>query len=108
MITRLAQFLARTGIDAITEIDRPVLERYLADLHTEMAGNQRQGSHLGLLSGFFAAIRQHRWDTNLPASAMFFTEDYPKRAERLPRAPDAIRDTTTRFVAVREVATQEG
>src|SRR5205807_1358729 len=33
VITRFARFLARTGIEAITEIDRPVLERYLADLH---------------------------------------------------------------------------
>jgi integrase len=87
VLTRFAQFLARTGIEQITEIDRAVLERYLADLHAEMAGNQqRQGSHIGLLSGFFAAIRQHRWDTSLPAGAMFFTEDYPKRAQRLPRA----------------------
>jgi integrase len=87
VITRFARFLACTGIERISEIDRAVLERYLADLHAEMAGNQqRQGSHIGLLNGFFAAIRQHRWDTSLPAGAMFFTEDYPKRAQRLPRA----------------------
>lgn len=86
VLTRFAQFLDRTGVDAITEVDWPVLERYLADLHAEMAGSGRQGSHIGLLSGFFAAIRQHRWRTDLPAGAMFFTEDYPKRAERLPRA----------------------
>jgi integrase len=86
VITRFARFCDRTGIDAISEINRPVLERYLANLHAEMAGSQRQGDHIGLLGGFFAAIRQHRWDTDLPAGAMFFTEDYPKRAERLPRA----------------------
>ena len=86
VITRFARFCDRAGIDAISEIDRQVLERYLADLHAEMAGSQRQGSHIGLLGGFFTAIRQHRWDTDLPTSAMFFTEDYPKRAERLPRA----------------------
>jgi integrase len=86
VITRFARFLDRAGIDTITGVDRPVLERYLADLHAEMAGNQRQGSHIGLLNRFFAAIRQHRWDTGLPAGAMFFTEDYPQRPERLPRA----------------------
>src|SRR5262249_52048614 len=74
VIPRFAQFLDRTGIDAITEIDRPVLEGYLADLHAETTGSQRQGSHIGLLSGSLAAIRQHRWDTSLPAGAMFFTE----------------------------------
>jgi integrase len=86
VITRFALFLATAGIEQITEIDRPVLERYLADLHTEMAGRPRHGSHIGLLSSFFAAIRQHRWDNTLPAGAMFFAEDYPKRADRLPRA----------------------
>jgi integrase len=86
VITCFARFLDQAGIDAITEIDRQVLERYLADLHAEMAGSQRQGCRIGLLGGFFTAIRQHRWDTGLPASAMFFTEDYPKRAERFPRA----------------------
>ena len=87
VITRFARFLTRTGIERITQIDRAVLERYLADLHTEMAGHpQRQGNHIGLLNAFFAAIRQHRWDTSLPAGAMFFTEDYPKRTDRLPRA----------------------
>ncbi|MFY1634801.1 tyrosine-type recombinase/integrase [Solwaraspora sp. WMMB335] len=87
VIGRFSGFLARTGVEEIAQLDRAVLERYLADLHTEMAGNQqRQGSHIGLLNAFFAAIRQHRWDTGLPASAMFFAEDHPKRAERLPRA----------------------
>ncbi len=86
VITRFAQFLDKVGVEQITELDRLVLERYLADLRTEMAGSQRHGSHIGLLGSFFAAIRQHRWDSTLPAGAMFFAEDYPKRAERLPRA----------------------
>lgn len=85
-ITRFARFLAEIGIDQIDQVDRPVLERYLADLSNDSAGAQRRGTHIGLLSHFFAAIRQHRWDTALPPDAMFFTEDYPKREERLPRA----------------------
>lgn len=88
-VTRFARFLAsdRVGVDDLTGIDRPVLERYLADLHAEYGGNpQRQGSHIGLLNQFFHAIRQHRWEPALPAGAMFFTEDFPKRTERLPRA----------------------
>jgi integrase len=47
---------------------------------------QPHGAHIGLLNRFFAAIRQHRWDTGLPAGATFFAEDYPKRDDRLPRA----------------------
>jgi hypothetical protein len=87
-LARFGQFLASPAVSAsqLADIDRPVLERYLADLHAEMAGSQRQGSHIGLLSAFFQAIRQHGWDDTLPASATFFTTDYPKRAERLPRA----------------------
>jgi hypothetical protein len=65
-----------------------VLERYLAHLRGDPAftSAQRRGSHLGLLNRFFTAVRQHRWDTALPADAMFYRDDYPKRAERLPRA----------------------
>jgi integrase len=84
-IARFAQFLTVTGVDRIEQIDRALLERYLADLHRELRP-QRQGSHTGLLNGFFVAIRQHRWATGLPATAMFFTEDYPQRGEHLPKA----------------------
>jgi hypothetical protein len=78
-LTRFAQFLASPGVNAgqLADVDRPVLERYLADLHAEMGGSQRQGSHIGLLNAFFQAIRQHGWDGTLPASAMFFVADYP-------------------------------
>jgi hypothetical protein len=48
MITRFAGFLASIGIERISQIDRSVLERYLADLHTEMAGSQRHGDHISL------------------------------------------------------------
>lgn len=85
-LTRFAGFLAGIGVESIDQINRPVLERYLADLRGEAIGAQRRGAHIGLLNRFFAAIRQHRWNTDLPADAMFFVEDYPKRAERLPRA----------------------
>ncbi|MBV8349787.1 MAG: tyrosine-type recombinase/integrase [Mycolicibacterium sp.] len=86
VITRFSGFLADIGVERIDQIDRSVLERYLADLRGDFVGAQRRGTHLGMLNRFFAAVRQHRWDTALPADAMFFTEDYPKRAERLPRA----------------------
>ena len=85
---RFAQFLASPAVNIaqLADVDRPVLERYLADLHAEMGGSQRQGSHIGLLNHFFTAIRQHRWDDTLPATAVFFPEDQPKRSERPPRA----------------------
>ncbi|WP_240677080.1 tyrosine-type recombinase/integrase [Actinacidiphila soli] len=88
-LVRFARFLNKDGarIEVLAQLDRPVLERYLADLHAEYGGNaQRQGSHIGLLNQFFHAVRQHQWDTSLPSTAMFFSQDYPKRTERLPRA----------------------
>jgi integrase len=87
-VERFAVFLASpaVNIEQLSEVDRPVLERYLADLHAEMAGSQRQGGHIGLLNSFFTAIRQHHWDEALPATAMFYSQDLPKRAERPPRA----------------------
>jgi len=88
VISRFAGFLTDIGVERIDQIDRAVLERYLAHLLADpaLASAQRRGSHLGLLNRFFTAIRQHRWDTTLPTDAMFYHEDYPKRAERLPRA----------------------
>jgi integrase len=85
-LTRFARFCDRIGITSLTGIDRLVLERYLADLHAELAGSQRESDQIGQLSSFFHTIRVQRWDDSLPATAMFFTEDHPRRPERLPRA----------------------
>ncbi|MFJ5680956.1 hypothetical protein [Streptomyces sp. NPDC093097] len=87
-VTRFACFLEKNaGVIVLAQLDRGVLERYLADLHAEYGGNaQRQGMHIGLLNRFFQAVRQHQWDTSLPSGVVFFSEDYPKRTERLPRA----------------------
>jgi integrase len=85
-LIRFARFLDRVGVTALAELDRPVLERYLADLHAELAGRQRHGDHIGQLNSFLHAVRQHHWDDTLPATALIFTEDYPARAERPPRA----------------------
>ncbi len=84
-IARFGRFLADVDIDDISRIDRELLERYLAHLNQEYSP-QRRGAHIGLLNGFFAAIRQHCWATGLPDTAMFFAEDHPKRGEHLPRA----------------------
>lgn len=86
VLTRFSGFLAGIGVEHIDQIDRSVLERYLADLRGGSLHVQRRGTHIGLLNRFFAAVRQHRWETALPAEATFFAEDYPKREERLPRA----------------------
>jgi integrase len=87
-ITRFAEFLATPtiNIQALAQVDRPLLERYLAELHLAAAGRKDHGEFIGLVNHFFQTIRQHRWDDSLPTTAVFFAEDYPKRPERLPRA----------------------
>ncbi len=88
VLTRFATWLASPDINVtgITGIDRPLLERYLASLHAEFGGRKLHTEHVENLNGFLTATRQHGWEPTLPASAMIFPEDYPKRGQRLPRA----------------------
>ncbi|MGH3795410.1 MAG: MFS transporter [Pseudonocardiaceae bacterium] len=65
-LTRFAVFCQRIDITALAGIDRSLIERYLADLHAELAGRQRHGDHIGQLNMFLHAIRQHHWDDSLP------------------------------------------
>jgi len=85
-LTRFAAFCDRAGVEEWADIDRDLLERYLADLGAELAGRQRHGDQIGQLGAFLQTIRVHRWEPSLPATAMLFSEDYPQRAERPPRA----------------------
>ena len=85
-LARFACFCGRIGIAELTDVDRNVIEAYLADLHVELAGRQRHSDHIGQLAAFLHAVRQHRWDDRLPATALIFPDDYPKRTERPPRA----------------------
>jgi integrase len=85
-VARFSAFCAAAGVNRTADIDRTVVERYLADLHAELAGRQRHNDHIGQLQAFLNAIRQHGWDDSLPASAQVFVDDYPKRSERSPRA----------------------
>jgi integrase len=87
-LARFGVFLARptVAVDCLAKVDRPLLERYLADLHSGLAGRVCHGYHVSSLSMFLRAIRQHRWDHTMPAAAVLFPEDFPKRGDRLPRA----------------------
>ena len=87
-ISCFGQFLASpaVGVDCLDQVDRPLLERYLAYLHAEYSGRVVHTNFIGQLNLFFLAIRQHGWDDTLPTGAMFYPEDFPCRNERLPRA----------------------
>ena len=84
-LTRFARFCDNINVPGLLSIDRSLLERYLADLHAELGSRSQQGVHIGQLQAFLDAVRQHHWAEVAP-TAMLFTDDYPKRAERLPRA----------------------
>jgi integrase len=84
-ITRFSDFLASNQVTDAMSVNRLLLERYLADLHTEFAGTTQHAVHIGQLSLFLTAVRRHGWQ-QLPADAMFYSVDIPKRRERLPRA----------------------
>ena len=88
VVTRFALFLAdrHVRVDRLALVDRALLERYLAQLRTDLGGTSGHGRHITILSGFFQAIRRHNWDDSLPTSAMFFNEDVPRQPQRLPRA----------------------
>jgi site-specific recombinase XerD len=87
-ITYFAEFLALPAVrvDRLGQVDRPLLEHYLAYLHGEYAGRTVHRNLIGQLNLFFLAIRQHGWDNTLPTNAMLFPEDFPRQDERLPRA----------------------
>ncbi|OLM09197.1 hypothetical protein Ae707Ps1_6144c [Pseudonocardia sp. Ae707_Ps1] len=46
-----------------------------ADAHARLVGNM-----------FLHAVRQHHWDDTLPATALVFPDDFPRRAVRTSRA----------------------
>ncbi len=86
VIRRFSAFLAaRAPASGPSSVSRPLLERYLADLSASLSPAGCQG-HISALNGLFRDTRRHGWDDALPASAVFYPEDYPKLGQRLPRA----------------------
>ena len=85
IVARFASFLP-PDVTGLHQVDRALLERYLAELHTSMAGHTTHTHHIGQLNTFLRAIRVHRWDETLPGNAVFVPEDFPKPQPLLPRS----------------------
>jgi integrase len=87
-ITRLSGFFQAAGITEPGQVDRGVLERYLADLASAMAGMSKRThrEHVGQIGVFLRDTRRHQWEPPLPPTAMIFPEDYPREGRPLPRA----------------------
>jgi hypothetical protein len=60
-LTRLAAFLRASGAADADGISRAVLEDYLADLHSALAGRPEHGAHVSAIGLFLTAVRQHGW-----------------------------------------------
>jgi integrase len=85
-ITRLSGFLNAVGITRVTAVDRALLERYMADVHTAFSGGEQRAAHIGQLRLFLTGVHQHRWEPRLPTDAVLHLADLPRRPDRLPRA----------------------
>ena len=84
-LTRFSEFLDLTGIAALSGVDRPLLERYLAWLASQAVGHGARTDAITSVSAFLQAIRQHDWDATLPVTAAFFPGDIPSRPPQLTR-----------------------
>jgi integrase/ferredoxin len=86
-LTRFSSFLAQAtpAVDALAQVDRELLERYLAWLSTQPLGQGAKEDGVTAIGTFFQAIRQHSWDDTLPTTAVFFSGDIPRRAPRSSR-----------------------
>ncbi len=86
-LTRFGTFLtdAAPEVNALAQLDRALLEHYLAWLSTSAVGPGAREDAVTGLGMFFQAIRQHDWDPALPTTAVFFAGDLPPRASRVTR-----------------------
>ena len=73
------------GVEALADIDRPLLERYLAWRESQPGGPGVKKTRIGGLSLFFQAIRQHGWDDTLPGTAAFYPGDTPPGRQQVTR-----------------------
>jgi integrase len=86
-VSRLARFLESppVNVTSLAALNRATLERYLADLSTDPRAQHSRSRDISSLGAFLDAIRRHEWDRDLPTSAAFYPDDFPKPEKRLPR-----------------------
>ena len=84
-LTCFGRFLTLTGTDTLAEVDRPLLERYLAHVASLPGGRGMKKTRIGALNLFFQNIRQHGWDDTLPGTAAFYLGDIPPVPEQAGR-----------------------
>jgi integrase len=84
-LRRFSAFCGQSGIQGLHQVSRELPERYLAALRLDF--DQRAiAEATGELNTFLLAVRRHGWEPSLPATAMFYPGECPRRDRRLPRA----------------------
>jgi len=84
-LTCFSKFLTLTGVDTLADVDRPLLERYLAHVTSQPGGHGMKKTRIGGLNLFFQNIRQNGWDDTLPGTAAFYLGDIPSVPEQVDR-----------------------
>lgn len=86
-LRRFSAFLTEAAPEAesLADVDRALLERYLAWLATAGLGHGAREDAVTCVGMFFGALRQHGWDPSLPTTAVFFAGDLPRRPNRVTR-----------------------
>ena len=84
-LTCFSTFLTLTGTGTLADVDRPLLERYLAQVASLPGGPGMKKARIGGLNLFFQNIRQNGWDNTLPGTAAFYLGDIPPVPEQVDR-----------------------
>jgi len=84
-LIRFSDFLTLVGVNTLADVNRPLLERYLARVMSQPGGPSVKKTRIGALNVFFQAVRQHGWDDSLPGGAGFYAGDTPPIPAQLDR-----------------------
>ena len=84
-LTCFSTFLTLTGTGTLADVDRPLLERYLAHVASLPGGPGMKKTRIGGLNLFFQNIRQNGWDDTLPGTAAFYPGDIPPVPDQVDR-----------------------
>ncbi|MGH4007715.1 MAG: tyrosine-type recombinase/integrase [Pseudonocardiaceae bacterium] len=84
-LIRFSEFLAVVGVDRLADVDRPLLERYLAWVTGLPGGHGVRKTCVSGISLLLQTIRQHGWDDTLPGTAVLLPGDCPPAPEQVSR-----------------------
>jgi integrase len=76
-LIRFSEFLTVVDVDRLAEVDRPLLERYLAWVSDLPGGHGVKKTCVSGISLLLQTIRQHGWDNTLPSTAVLLPGDCP-------------------------------